>query len=146
MKGKAPGFALAEVMIAILLAAAVTAGVFAATLSSRLALEKSDDKARADAIVHQITGILGNYQGPDPTDAAHPVDTSYAPNGCWDIPDSMGGCSGGWALTAGTHDVGQLLPAGLAAAGWTANYTVTDNGSTKAISVNVSWPQQATGP
>src|SRR5687767_4850254 len=95
------GIILVEVLVGILLAAIITAGVFMAVMSSRQALQKSDVRTQGAAAAKMLMDMLGNYVRPDPAVANIPA--AYAPWGCWDFrnPHTQAGtCApGAWALS-----------------------------------------------
>ena len=103
------GFTLAEVVVAILVMAVVTLGIFAVVSSNRTATQKVDKKVRALFYSRQAMDKLKAYVTAD-SGAGGPT-----PN--WRIPEDS--CNAGlgtctptcWALEACTHDLTAMLPA-----------------------------------
>ena len=152
MSGNSRGVALAEVLIATLLAAIIVAGVFGAALSSHQMIVRSDVRTQANAAAKLLSDRLGNYVAPDsPVIPAGNIPAAFAPGACWNIVNpAVGGCPGGWALSDGFHAVNFLLPVQLQnnnAA--TLSYTVCTCGvscggcpaGSKQITINVAWTE-----
>lgn len=140
MRVDAKGVVLVETLVATLLAAVITSGVFMAILSSRQALAKSDVRTQATASAKQLLDLLGNFVTADPSAAT----VAYAPYNCWNFrdPNDAGGvCLPGWALADGNHDATFLLPAELQGNFSAAmSYVVTTRADgTKSVAVSLAW-------
>lgn len=86
------GSALAEILIATLLAAIVTAGVFMSVLTSRRTTERADSRSRAAAAAKRMIDQVGNYATP----VADASTVALAPGGSWALAGAP--CGSAWAL------------------------------------------------
>ncbi|MFA6031068.1 MAG: type II secretion system protein [Elusimicrobiota bacterium] len=120
-RGRPNGFTLIEILISVLLIAAVVTSIFPLLLTSKLQVVKSGRRGEALNYTRQAMETLKAFTTGD---SSYPT----GPGGAlpWTYPgEACGGC---WALAPGTHNLTPTLPASFTGApvNGTISYTVSD--------------------
>ena len=142
------GYTLIEVVVSLLLTAVLVSSILSVTLSSKKGSGKAERKLIANQLSRDLTSRLKAYVTADPTTAIIPGPGTGANS--WSmtsgsIVDSCGNC---YALSPGSHTLGNFLPAWFAAAPYNAQATYfvdypqpysVANGTVPWVNVTISW-------
>lgn len=121
-RGRPNGFTLIEILISVLLIAAVVTSIFPLLLTSKLQVVKSGRRGEALNYTRQAMETLKAFTTADPSYPTGPGSAAQP----WTYPGEP--CGGCWALAPGVHDLTQTLPAAFRASpvNGTLSYTVSD--------------------